>query len=328
MNEVTVGVIGVGFMGSQHAEMYASMDSVGLAGVANIRSERAKEVADPLNVKAYQSVDELLADPDIEAVSVCTNYESHVEPTLAALEAGKHVLLEKPIATTLEDADLIMSAVEAQEKCFLVGHTLRFEQRYVEAARQVAAGEIGEIVSIFARRIGAASTQEGLRGRVSVLSFLGVHDFDICCWLAASPAVRVYSEARIGMLASRGYNVEDQAFTLISFENNIVACVESGWILPDVHPRRGEFRLDITGTIGTISLDLTSAGISVCGKQGYRLPKLFGHGLEHEIRHFLRCVRGQESPRVKAQDARNALELSLAAQESVQTNKPVTLPRT
>jgi predicted dehydrogenase len=326
MIEVKVGVIGVGFMGFQHAEMYASMDSAELVGVVDLRAERAKEVAETLDVKAYQSVDDLLADPDVEAVSICTNDERHVEPTLAALKAAKHVLLEKPIATTLEDADRIIRAAEARERCFLVGHTLRFERRYVEAARQAAAGEIGEIVSIFARRIGAASTQKDLLGRVSVLSFLGVHDFDICCWLAASPAVRVYSQARSGMLASHGYRVEDQAFTLICFENNVIACVESGWILPDVHPRRGEFRLDITGTNGTISLDLTSAGMSVCGKRGYRLPRLFGHGLEYEIQHFLTCVRGQESPRVKPQDARNALELSLAAQQSMKTNQPVALP--
>ena len=325
MTAIKVGVIGVGFMGSNHAEMYASTDGAELLGIADLQGDRAKEVAKALNVRAYANVDDLLADPTVEAVSICTNDERHVEPTLAAFGAGKHILLEKPIATTLEDADKIIHAAEAQDRCFLVGHILRFEKRYAEAARLTAAGEIGDVVSIFSRRLGAASTQDALKGRVSVLSFLGVHDFDLCCWFAASPAVRVYSEARSGMLKSSGYHVEDQAFTLIRFKNNIIACVESGWILPDVHPRRAEFRMDIIGTKGMISLDLTSAGISVCGERGYRFPK-FGHGLEYEIQHFLQCVRGQETPLVKARDARNALELSLATQQSIQRQSPVALP--
>jgi UDP-N-acetylglucosamine 3-dehydrogenase len=325
MTSIKVGVIGAGFMGANHAEMYASTTGARLVGVADILTDRAEKLADTLNVRAYASVEDLLADPAVDAVSICTNDEKHVEPTIAAFKAGKHVLLEKPITTTLEDADRIISAVEAQERCFLVGHILRFEKRYAEAARVSSSGEIGDIVSIFARRIGSSSTQDTLKGRVSLLSFLGVHDFDLCCWFAASPAIRVYSEARSGLLASRGYNVEDHAFTVIRFANNTVACVESGWILPDTHPRKAEFRMDIIGTKGMISLDLTSSGISICGEKGYRLPN-FGHGLEEEIQHFLRCVRGQESPLVKAEDARNALELSLAAQESSRTNRPVSLP--
>ena len=215
MRITKVGVIGVGFMGTHHAETYAAMPDAELMGVADIDQARAASVAEKFGIRAYEDMRQLLADPNVAAVSICTNDEQHVEPSLAALAAGKHVLLEKPIATTLGDADRVLAAANGSTKCFLVGHILRFEQRYVAAKQAVDAGQIGEVISIFARRMNAASAQNILEGRVSVLSFIGVHDLDLCHWIADAPAVRVYCEVRRGLLASRGFDVEDQTFTLV-----------------------------------------------------------------------------------------------------------------
>ena len=171
----------------------------------------------------------------------------------------------------------------------------------------------------------AASAQDTLKGRVSVLSFLGVHDLDLCHWMAKAPAVRVYSEVRRGLLSSRGFDVEDQTFTLVRFENNVIACVEAGWVLPDTHPRKADFGMEIVGTEGVINMELMSHGIAICDNQGYHFPA-FGHGIEQELSHFLRCVRREESPGISGQEARDALELSLAAQRSAREGSPVELP--
>lgn len=108
MQTIKVGVIGVGFMGTNHVKSYDAMPEADLVGVADVDFDRAKSVADQYGTTAYRSVDELLEKSGAEAVSICTSDEQHVEPAIKSLDAGKHVLLEKPLATTLEDADRIL----------------------------------------------------------------------------------------------------------------------------------------------------------------------------------------------------------------------------
>ncbi len=327
MQIIKVGVIGVGFMGTNHVKSYASMPDADLVGVADVDFDRAKSVAEQYGTTAYRSADELLEKSDAEAVSICTSDEQHVEPTINSLHAGKHVLLEKPLATTLEDADRILNAAAGVSHHFLVGHLLRFEDRYVEAKKAVEEGRIGDVVSLFARRINPASAQQVLKGRVSVLSFLGVHDFDLCGWYAGSPAERVFCEERRGFLSSRGFNVEDQTFTLIHFENGVIACVEAGWVFPDSHPRGCDFRMEIVGTKGVINLELMSHGIAVCDETGYHFPT-FGHGIELELAHFFDCIKRNATPGISGVEARQALEISLAAQSSAKSGTPVSVGRT
>ncbi len=325
MKSIGVGVIGVGKMGTIHARAYTALPDAELVGVADADVSRAQSVAGQLDVRAFENADQLLADSRIEAVSICTNDESHVNPTLAALKAQMHVLLEKPIATNLDDADCILSAASGNSRCFLVGHILRFAPRYAAAKKAVEEGRIGDVISIFARRINAASSQDILKGRVSVLSFLGVHDFDLCHWITGSPPQRVHCEARYGLHTSHGYNIEDQAFTVLRFENGAIACVESGWVLPETHPRKADLRMEIMGTTGVINIDLMSQGMTICNAEGYRFAN-FGHGIEYELDHFLRCVRGEERPGITGQEARCALEMSLGAQKAAASGEVVTFP--
>ena len=324
MDRIKVGVIGVGFMGRNHALAYKKIPEAELVGVADVDSERSRAVADEAGVQSYTDSHDLLVESGAQAVSICTNDQFHVEPSLAAFHAGSHVLLEKPIATTLEDADRILEAAEEAGRCFLVGHILRFEPRYLEAKNAVDSGEIGDVISVYARRLNHQGAQDVLKGRVSVLSFLGVHDFDVCQWLTGSRASRVYCESADGLLRSRGYNVEDQTFTTIRFDGGAVACVEAGWALPNTHPRQADFALEVIGTKGVINLELMSSGISLCGQDGLRYPRL-GDALEKQLEHFVHCIRGLESPAITGQEARHAMEISLAAQESAKNCLPVEL---
>ena len=330
MKSVGVGVVGVGFMGTNHANTYRTLPGAELVGVVDVDVQRAESLAKKLGIRWYRNTPDLLADTRIEAVSICTNDERHVQPVIDAARAAKHILLEKPIATTLRDADTILSSIgslQTSGKCFFVGHILRFEPRYLEAKHSVDRGDIGDVVSIFARRLNAVSAQAVLKGRVSVLSFLGVHDYDICHWIAGAPAKRVYCEVRSGYNTSRGFDVEDQTFTVLRFDNNVIACVEAGWVLPDTHSRKADFSLEVVGTKGVVNLDLMSQGIAICNEQGYRFPPS-AHGLEYELSHFLRCIRGEESPGISGTEAKEALEISLAAQRSALLGEPVHLPLT
>ena len=326
VRQVGVGVIGVGVMGENHAQAYSRHPLANLAAVCDVDGDRANAIAAQCGGEAYTDAAQLLARDDVEAVSICTPDHLHVEPTLAALDAGKHVLLEKPIATALADADTIIAAVKRASTKFMVGFIVRFDPKYAKIKEMLETGELGELESLFARRQNSLAAQDVLKGRVSVLSFLGVHDFDIMCWLADSRPVRVFTESVFGVLKSRGFDVEDQTFTLVRFENGVAACTDIGWALPTTHPRKADFKLQAIGTKGVADLDMVEQGLRTCLEgAGMQFPS-FGHSIDAEVGHFIDCIREDREPLISAQDGRVALEVSLAAQQSAETHEVVTLP--
>lgn len=324
MEPMKVAVVGVGFMGMQHVEAYARNLAAKLAAVVDVREQRAREVAERFGAQAFTNTQEMVEKSDVQAVSICTDDERHLEPALVCLAAGKHVLLEKPIATTLEDADKIIGAAERAGVKFLVGHIVRFDPRYAHVKARVDSGELGELEAVFARRLNHVGSQDILRGRVSVLSFLGVHDFDYVRWLSGSEPVRVYTESVGKVHRAAGYDIEDHTFTLIRFANDMVACVEAGWVLPNVHPRKADFKLEVIGTRGMAQVDLFSYDLVLGTERGWEVPRI-GHAIDPEVTHFLDCILNDTPPLVSGKDGREALRLSLAAQESARTGRIVEL---
>jgi predicted dehydrogenase len=323
MHTIGVAVIGVGYMGAIHARAYAAEPRAHLAGVFDARADTARSVAAEVGAAAFASLDELLDRPEVEAVSICTPDADHVEPTLAALAAGKHVLLEKPIATTLADADRIVAAAATAAGQLMVAQIVRFDPRYVRVKRMLDDGALGDPISLHARRITSSASQDNLRGRVSVQLFLGIHDYDTIRWLTGREFVHVHTEARSGLLAAKGYAVEDVAFTVGRLEGGAVACVESGWVLPPEIPRGGDIKLEVIGTGGTARVDLVEQGLAVClTGERYERPS-FGHAIGEEIADFLDGIAAGRQPSVTAADGRASLQVALAAIRSSELGAPV-----
>ena len=320
---IGVAVVGVGYMGAIHARTYAAEPRAHLVGVYDARADTARSVAAEVGAAAFASLDELLDRPEVEAVSICTPDADHIEPTLAALAAGKHVLLEKPIATTMADADRIVAAAETAAGQLMVAQIVRFDPRYVRVKRMLDDGALGDPISLHARRITSSASQENLRGRVSVQLFLGIHDYDTIRWLTGREFVQVHTEARSGMLAAKGYAVEDVAFTVGRLEGGAVACVESGWVLPPEIPRGGDIKLEVIGTGGTARVDLVEQGLAVCRTgERYERPS-FGHAIGEEIADFLDGIAAGRQPSVTAADGRASLQVALAAIRSSELGAPV-----
>ena len=156
-------------MGAIHADVYARNPRCRLMAVADVEGHKARTLAARHGVQAFEDAERMLDELRPAAVTIATSDHAHVEPTLACLKRGIHVLLEKPIATTLADADKIIRAAQSAGVKVLVGHVVRFDPRYVRAKQAVDTGEIGRVEAIFARRLNRASLQSVLRGRVSVL---------------------------------------------------------------------------------------------------------------------------------------------------------------
>jgi len=321
-----IGVIGMGMMGQIHAAEYAANPQCRLQALVDTSPAVLSESCRRYNVPGYTDHRELLARKDVQAVSICTPDDQHRQVVLDALTAGKHVLLEKPIATTMEDADAIVAAAAQTPVKLMMGHTLRFSPRYKKAKELIQDGAIGEVQSLFARRTNIISVPHRLAGRVSLLAFLGVHDLDIMRWMAESEVVKVYCEVKKGLLAAQGYDVEDVVFTTLRFASGAIGCGEFGWILPVNHPSGHDFRLDITGTHGALTIDEAHDGLSVAGVERYIQPPVQARTAP-VVAAFLECILLDKKPPVTAEDGREALRIAIAAQKSAAIGLPVDLVR-
>ncbi len=332
---IGLGVVGLGFMGRRYARFLSGIEGVRLAGVCDLDGALAREVAAECGGTVYPDLDSLVAAAEVSGVIVCTPEDRHLEPTLAALAAGKPVLVEKPVAHTLDAAHAIADAAARAAVPVLPGHLLRFEPRWAGAWRRIAAGEIGDVVSIATRRIGNVRDQEVLRGRTTIPLYYGVHDLDVMRWFAGADAVKLYAARRSGALAAAGYDIDDLYCAVLEFENGVLGTAELGWHVPAAALAARTSGVTIVGTRGLIRVEQGDTGFESWTEGGleraldttfwleaYGVP---GGALGIEIRHFADCVRGRSAPAIALPDAIEALRLSLAMEASADRGGPVDL---
>jgi predicted dehydrogenase len=332
LRSVGFGVIGLGQFGEKHTHVLSALPNVRLVAVCSRRVARAEEVASKYGAERYYTdVKDLVRDKEIEAVSIATAENEHLEPTLAAAEAGKHILLEKPIALSLSDADEMIEATRKASVFFMIGHILRFETRYAMAKEEIEAGRIGKVVAIYARRNIPARVSGGSLQRVSSIVGDSIHDTDLMLWYTRDKIVRVYSDAaNVKEMLNQGVT-----WTVYKFKDGGVGVVEAARLLRDNTPFNIDARMEIIGTEGAIYIDLSDECIQVNDREGFRMPDTVHwpvmHGkrvgaLKEEIAYFADCVMNCKEPTViRPEEARTALEAVLAAERSAKTQTPVTL---
>jgi UDP-N-acetylglucosamine 3-dehydrogenase len=332
MRTVGYGVIGLGFFGEKHAEVLASLPGVELRAVCTRQAHRLEEVQRRLSVpQAYQDYHDLLANPDIEAVSVATHVADHVEPTVAALRAGKHVLLEKPMARTAAECDRILAAAEKAGRILMVGHICRFNPRYVLAHDRVRAGEVGQIVSLYARRNIPAARSESVLEKIGPLLGDGVHDTDLMLWLTGARIESAYALTH----SVRRLKNPDLGWAMYRFDSGAIGVIENVWLLPEGTPFRIHEQLEVIGTAGAVYVQGSDQDLVIQGRQGIDCPdtrywpQVHGEtvgALRAELSYFLDCVaRGVTPTVVTPGEARAAVAAVVAAERSASTGKVVRL---
>lgn len=327
-----MAVIGAGYMGERHAQIYASLPDVELVAVCDVREAVARAVAARTGTAACADYRALLARDDVDAVSVCTPDGLHREPCELAARSGRHVLVEKPIATTVADAQAIAEAAARTGVVLLVGHCLRFDPRYDRARLAVASGEVGAVQTIYTRRANTVAAQDRLGGRCSLPLFLGVHDYDVMRWLTGSEVEQVTAASKWGLLRDQGFPVEDASGALLRFASGALGIAELSWILPRGFPAAGDHRLDLIGSRGALSIATLETGFrQVDERRAVQVdtasaPSVQGHpgGMFYfELRHFVDCVRGRATPAITPGDAVAALRIALAVERAAATGTPV-----
>lgn len=329
-DKLNMGVIGVGTFGSLHAKVYSQLNVCELKAVADLNQKRLNEICSTLEVESYTDYKELLERDDIDAVSICTTDELHVEPAVAAVNMGKHVFVEKPLALTPQDCDKIIEAAKASCVKLMVGHILRFDPRYVTAYEEIKTDKIGKLVHLFARRNNPIINANRLSVHTSVLFFLGIHDIDFMNWCVGTKAERVYAEATYKMLK----DTPDTVLAVIRFSDETIASLEVSWVLPESFPERLDARFEAIGTAGAIYVDGGSKTVAVAHEQFehpelFYAPELFGERvgiLRDELLHFIRCVIHDKEPIVRGEDGKAAVEVAYALQKSFETGSIVEIP--
>ncbi len=336
--KIKAGVVGLGFMGRRYVEFLQRLDGVEVTAICDIRKEIAENLAKTTGAQVLSRAEDLATSSDVDAVFVCTPEDRHVDAALAAIGAGKAVMIEKPVAHSLEAARSIAKAAKSGGSTVMVGHLLRFEPRWSAAKHAIQAGEIGEVVSIATRRVGNVLDQEILAGRTTIPLYYGVHDLDIVRWLADAEAVTIYASRRSGVLHQSGYEIHDLYCAILRFDNNVLATAELGWHVPAAALAAPTTGLTVVGTEGWLKVEQAATGLQYWSGSGQRSVHPVGdvtfwpevHGvpggaLATELLHFLECVRTDMQPVITLADAIEALRLSLAMEASADRNEIIRL---
>ena len=286
MKKTGFGVIGTGIVGGAwHAHVYHHLPQADLVAVCDLDEARAREIADRYGVPhVYTDYRDLLARADIAAVSIATPDFAHRDIAVAAAKAGKHILVEKPLATTIEAADAILRAVDQAGVKLMVDFHNRVNPAFVAARQAVLNGELGELKYIYARLSNTTWVPTQMlswSGRSSALWFLASHMLDMSCWLLQDKPVRVYAVSRSGVLQKLGIDTQDFHIAIVEFERGAVVTLENSWILPETAPNILDLKVELLGSDGAMYINTSdNRAVEKYTRAAASLPDTLGFSLD------------------------------------------------
>lgn len=305
-----VAVIGGGAMGQHHIRIYKEMKDVELVGICDTDRNRAVSLAKANNTTPYFDHNELLKQ-DLDAVSVVVPTTFHSRVALDVIDSGTHLLVEKPIADTLKNADTMIHAAHDAKVKLMVGHIERFNPAVSKLKDIVDSGMLGKIVSISSRRVGPFNPR--IRD-VGIIMDLGVHDIDVISYLYGRKINEVYTIAGKDI-----HSFEDHASILLRCDTNLSGMVETNWLTP--HKIRN---LTAIGLKGVAYLDYIKQTVELHDEAWVRTAKVEPkEPLKNELEHFIKSVRDNTAVISNGETSRHALEVAMAAIESYEQKKAI-----
>ncbi|MBO3802813.1 MAG: Gfo/Idh/MocA family oxidoreductase [Candidatus Brockarchaeota archaeon] len=344
MGKSKFGVIGVGTWGENHVRAYRQNPRSELAAVSDVNEERGRAVSERYGVRYYKDYADMLEDETIDAVSVATPDFLHRQPCVDAAEAGKHVLVEKPLATTVEDAEAIVEAARKSGVKLMVDFHNRWNPPFAQAKASISEGEIGEPIYIFARISNTKLSPTAFlkwASRSKVIWFLAAHTCDLARWLFEDEAETAYAAAASKVLAPVGVDTPDLYASIVRFRKGGIANLESAWVLPNTMPGVGwgewaglgiTFEMQIIGTRGAYVLKpfpnqaaqkYTDRSYSWPDTQSaYFVQGRWGGFAIEAINHFVDCVVDDKTPAVGGEDGLAVTKIVCAIDRSARTGAP------
>ncbi|MDD6286106.1 Gfo/Idh/MocA family protein [Candidatus Methanosphaera massiliense] len=316
MKQTNVGVIGVGSMGYNHVRIYSELENANLVAISDMVRGTLDKVSKEFNTVGYVDYDNILQIDDIEAVNICVPTVFHHDVAMRAIEAGKNVLVEKPIASKLPEAKEMINAAKDAGVILATGHVERFNPAVRVAKELLDAGEIGEVVTANAKRLGPYPPR--IRD-VGVAIDLAIHDIDIFNYLFESKANTVYANMSSKL---KNCEFEDHAEIMTKYDSGVLTILETNWLTP--YKKR---QLNITGVDGIISVDYGDQTVTLY-KENNQVENVKVENkepLKEELRSFVNAVQQDTEPEVTGQDGYEALRIVDAAMKSSKDKRLVYL---
>lgn len=307
---IRAGVIGVGAMGQHHVRIYSEMENVELVGISDVSESRVNELAQQYNTKGFTDYNELL-EQGLDAVSIVVPTTIHMPIGLDVIKSGTNLLVEKPIADTLENAEKLTKAAKAAGIKLMVGHIERFNPAVIKLKQIIDSGLLGKIVSISTRRVGPYNPR--IRD-VGVILDIGVHDIDVISYLYGRKVNEVYSIAGADI-----HSFEDHAAIILRYDNELSGIVETNWLTP--HKVR---KLTVIGIDGVAYLDYLDQTVELHDREWIRKAKVeTGEPLKNELMYFIDAISNGNEPTPSGEDGIHALKVAMAAIESYEKAKAI-----
>jgi predicted dehydrogenase len=332
-------VIGAGTFGARHVQAYDRNPEAELVGICDLDRDLAERVAAGCStpVPVFDTVADLLAIDGLDAVSVVTPDHLHLASAVAAAEAGKHLLVEKPLATTVDDAKAILAAAAENGVTLMVDFHNRVNPAFVNAYDAVRNGQVGDVSYVYARLSNTIGIASSIRwaGASSSLWFLASHMVDVAHWVTGHRIVRVNAYAKNGVLESRGITTPDVFVVVAEFDTGAIGVFEHAWILPDSHPTAKDLKFEVLGSEGAVYVDGShNRAVEVYGAADVRYPDVmappYGPHLTgfimDGITHFVEAVAGRRPVLATGEEGLLVTAVLCAALESIETGRPVEVP--
>jgi UDP-N-acetylglucosamine 3-dehydrogenase len=337
MEKLRVAVIGCGSIAQhRHLPEYKSNKNVEIVAVCDINEERTQAVAEKYGVKAYTNYEELISSDSVDAVSVCTPNYLHAPISIAALKAGVHVLCEKPMATSKDEAEAMIAAAKESGKKLMIGHNQRFVPSHQKARTLIQSGEIGKIYS-FRTAFGHGGPEgwsvEGKEGWffqkekafVGAMGDLGVHKADLLRYILGEEITEVGSFVETS--AKDFADVDDNAVCVLKTESGIIGTLAASWAYVSkednstiIYGEKAILRLE-DDPINSLVVQYANGEVV-----NYQLGKIQsndegGQNNSRVIEKFVESILHDQEPPVPGEEGKKSLEVILAALESNETKK-------
>ncbi len=336
-SKLKMAVVGAGTWGENHIKIYNSHPFAEVVALCDRDVAKLNDVAERQGVKQrYTDYNEMFEKSGCDAVAVVTPDFLHADIAVCAAENKKHILIEKPIATTQPDIALIVDAIEKNNIRAMVDLHNRWSPPFNATYQSVKNGELGEIYSAYFRLndiLWVATDLLPWAAKSSILWFLGSHSLDTLRWLVGDEVEEVYSVSRRGALDKLGVATEDMYLTTLKFRNGVIAQMENGWVTPNGNPSVNDMKFTLLGSKGVASMDLSSHNLlQIHSQERGRTPDIlvqnsvFGQpkGFAFEsIRSFVDCLLYDKEFNVTIKDAANTSLTILKIMESARTGLPV-----
>jgi predicted dehydrogenase len=339
MTQLKIAIIGAGILGSRHARVFHEQPESETAAVVDVNRERAEKIAALYKAKAYTDFNTMLQNENVDAVAVATPDHLHRDPVIAAIQAGKHVFMEKPIATQIEEAREIASAAASSNVTVMVNYSQRYLTDYAWIKQRIVAGEIGKPVMAISIKYDTIYVPTGMipswSSATSPIYFMSSHDLDLVHWYLGVDPVEVLAHETRGVLEGKGIRAHDGVNALIQFDGGISTNFHSSWIHPTTYPSVADGYMQIIGSEGAISYNNCTRRADIYNtKGGYDLTfagpqtatevegKIVG-AFTDSVRHFLNCIIEKREPDTSPRQVLPTSEAQAAIMESIKTHRAI-----